>query len=238
MRRVAITLLSVLFLCGCSAKEVSAPTDAAEHGGDVIEVEPSLKREYPKGSMEPLEIERNTQEYEGGYILYPKILSGNRAEKINAEMCSAIRAWGEKQNTKIFTEYRIETNAGGLFSVLFSILDLNTNELLDVLPMTFDTASGEKCGIEYYFEPNSDEWRSALAEYAEEEAANKGMSLLRNIDPISDERDYFIAGGKLVLQYHLYEIATFAAGTPQLEIPISEMGAYLAKDSPLLREGL
>lgn len=240
IKNAAILLTALLFLCGCSKPaDVRQPTAAlTELGENMIEVAPVLRRDYPKGDMSALEIERDTQEYNGGYILYPKVLSGTRAEKINEEMCRRIRAKAEEMNAQIFTEYRIEANAAGLFSVLFSILDLNSNDLLDVFPLTFDTASGEVCEIEYYFEPNNEEWRSALAELAEKDAKNKGMSLLGGIPPIGDERDYFINGGKLVLQYHLYEIAVHADGTPQLEIPIGELTQYLAKDSPLLREGL
>lgn len=243
-KRISIALgtAAVLLLClscaGCSEKKAEewtlTPTSTPSTGA-IIEVTPTLHRAYPQGDPSPLEIERDYSAYDEGYVLYPKVISGNYADKINNTICGRVLESAAKQQVQIFTEYRIETNSNGIFSIMLFIRDLNSNELLDQLPMTFDTASGELCLIDYFFDANSNEWREALSAEVERVARENGLSLLGKIPPVENTQSYYLTDKALVLQYKLYEISTYAAGCPEIEIPMEKMKTYLAPESPLLR---
>ncbi len=234
----AAILLLCLPLAGCgedAPKNAPAGTPLATPAAGIVEVQPSLHREYPTGDPSPLQIERDYSESEEGYVLYPKVTSGLHAEKINAAVRQRMLLFAKEQQRQIFTEYRIEMNDKGLFSIMLFIRDLQSDELLAQMPLTFDTASGELCDISYFFDPNGEEWRSALAELAEEAARESGAVLLGEIPDITDARSYYLCDQKLVLQYKLYEISTYSAGWPEFEIPVAELAPYLAQNSPLLR---
>ena len=92
-KRISIALgtAAVLLLCfscaGCGEKKAEewtlTPTSTPSTGA-IIEVTPTLHRAYPQGDPSPLEIERDYSAYDEGYVLYPKVISGNYADKISA----------------------------------------------------------------------------------------------------------------------------------------------------------
>ncbi len=234
----AVALLLCFSCAGCGEKKAEEWTltlTSTPSMGAIIEVTPTLHRAYPRGDPSPLEIERDYSAYDEGYVLYPKVISGNCADKINNTICGRVLESAAKQQVQIFTEYRIETNSNGIFSIMLFIRDLNSNELLDQLPMTFDTASGELCLIDYFFDANSNEWREALSAEVERVARENGLSLLGKIPPVENTQSYYLTDQALVLQYKLYEISTYAAGCPEIEIPMEKIKTYLAPDCPLQR---
>lgn len=233
-----IALLLCFSLFGCSKKtagESEQSSDAVSVSEEIVEVKPSVHIDYPSGDRSPLEIERDYSENEEGYVLYPKVISGAYADKINNEICAQIQDYAEKQQRQIFTEYRIEMNSEGLFSIMIFIRDLQSNELLFQLPMTFDTASGELCDISYFFDPNDSGWRSAAAGLAEKNAEQNGIDLLNGVPEINDGQSYYLTDQSLVLQYGIYEVSTYSAGWPEFELSVDELRPYLAQNSPLLR---
>lgn len=222
-----------LLLCGCASQEVSAPPLAMTD----LEVTPAPAKEmrYPVGDQKPLVIERGSMENENGYILYPKVLSGAHAQRINETICHQVTQCAAELGTQVFTEYRIEHNDHGLFSILIYVLDLHTDELLAQLPMTFDCAAGNLCDLAYFFDSGDPAWRQALARRIEQSAAEADITLLREVEQVADTQAYYIYGDTLVILYRLYEISTYSAGRPEFEIPIEDIQAYLAPQSPLLR---
>lgn len=238
-RRVcgAAFLMAVLFLCcACGRGAQQAPASAVAE--PIIELTPQPVRSYPRGELTPLEVERAYEEYPEGHILYPKVISGPYAERINDTVCNEVlrrAAERERDGRRIFTEYSVETNAAGLFSIVMAVQDLESGDPLFSLPLTFDAASGELCAIEYYFDPGDESWRGALSALVEEAVDEAGLSLLRSLPDIPDEQSYYIKERNLVLLYRSYEITNYTESGPAISIPIGALADYLAPQSPLLR---
>jgi len=235
--RAAAFLVAALFLlcvCGCNAQK----TPASSVSEPIIELTPPPVRSYPKGELAPLEVERAYEEYPEGHILYPKVISGPYAERINDRVLQEVlrrAAAHERKGRQIFTEYSVETNAAGLFSIVMAVQDLESGDALFSLPLTFDAASGELCAIEYYFDPGDESWRGALSALVEEAVDEAGLSLLRRLPDITDEQSYYIKEKNLVLLYRSYEITNYTESGPAISIPVGTLTDYLAPQSPLLR---
>ena len=219
--------------CACAAQENADIYMASPEGG-YVEVMPDLRRNYPKGDTAPLVIERGYEEFEAGHVLYPKVIAGAHAKKINESICRSALHYA-KEDGQIFTEYRVENNDDGLYSIMLYVRDLQSDGFIAQLPMTFDTASGELCDISYFFDPNSDAWRSDLAVLAQEAAKADGLALLKDIPPVEDGQMYYIKEGDIVLLYRVYEYTSYTEEWPAFKIPIEAVKKYLAEGSPLLR---
>ena len=237
MRRngsICLLLLLCLLLCGCASEETVKP-DAAQT--EIVLATPKPERRYPSGDLQPLSMERGNMEIANGVILYPKVSAGGFADAINTIVCEKTKESAETLDFQVFTEYRIEYNDKGLLSLMMFIRKAETDELLSCLPLTFDTASGLLCDLAYFFDPNDETWREALAKRVQEEANNNSTILLRDIPPIEDGQPFYISEEGLVIHYRLYEISTYSAGWPEFTIPITSVREQLAPNSPLTRIG-
>ncbi|MDO5110946.1 MAG: RsiV family protein [Clostridia bacterium] len=235
MKRIGlICLLLCLLLSGCASEETAVP-DAAQT--EIVLATPKAEHRYPSGDLTPLRIERGNLEIANGVILYPKAVSGDYADAINAFICDNTKACAEGFAAQVFTEYRIEYNDKGLFSLMMFIRETETDALLYCMPLNFDIASGLPCDLAYFFDPNDEGWRDALAQAVEQEAKSNDTVLLHAIAPVLDDRPFYISDHGLVIQYRLYEISTYSAGWPEFTVPIASVREYLAPNSPLTRLG-
>jgi hypothetical protein len=123
--------------------------------------------------------------------------------------------------------------------MLVQVYSLKDGEQLAVLPLTFDTETGDIYNLSVFFDREGEQWRYTLPEIVESQANRRGITLLSDLLPTQDDQSYYIleesGDSKLVLLFRPYEITTYAAGTPQFFIPIGEIKDYLSSNSPLLR---
>lgn len=217
-----------LFLYGCSGDGNSADASAEA----VVHISPSVA---PVATEIPaLEITRGVISNSEGVLLYPYI-EGEHAEKINASIKNDVIACADEAEAQVFTTYKITNNSKGIFSAVISVQDAETEELISVLPLNYSVESGEKLSIADYFNEESDRWRRILPDIVTLQAQDKGLTLLCDVMPVTDEQLYYISGDKLVLVYRQYEITTYVNPAPQFSIPISQLAEFLNSESPLIR---
>jgi hypothetical protein len=65
-----------------------------------------------------------------------------------------------------------------------------------------------------------------LPDIITEIADERGMTLLCEVPPISDDQPFYIDKEDIVLVYRPYEITTYDAGEPCFELPMREIAPY------------
>ena len=148
MRQILLAALAVgagLFCCcACSAPStVSITLDDIEQEQLLLsDLPPNPPTPGPDDGVAPLTIIRAVESCGDGYIVYPKVLYCAHGEDINRSICELTAQRAASVSTAIFTQYRIEYNRNGLFSLRMELYDLygDGNELLKTLFFTFDKA--------------------------------------------------------------------------------------------------
>ena len=230
MKRAALSLLLIcLLLSGCarpaavSATVESAPVPAAE-----------TPRESLASPAEPLRLTRDVRPLGEGYVVYPRA-EGSRAEEINEALYQAVASAAAGLEQAIFTDYRIEHNADGIYSVLLYVRDFNTDELLFLLPLNFSTRTGGLYALSDLFPGEDQGWRFLISELAGRYAEEAGITLLSGLLPAAADQAFYITSGDIVLTYRLYEVATYGAGCPELRVSLHALADYITEESPLYR---
>lgn len=185
--------------------------------------------------MAPLTIIRAVESCGDGYIVYPKVLYCAHGEDINRSICELTAQRAASVSTAIFTQYRIEYNRNGLFSLRMELYDLygDGNELLKTLFFTFDVSNGQLCSVGDLLDPTDTRWRGIMPDIVMAQAEARGITLLSDVMPIGDDQKFYITQDELVLAYELFEIATWSAGAPEFAIPITQLADFIPSDSPL-----
>ena len=83
----------------------------------------------------------------------------------------------EKLNTAVFTEYRVEYNRNGLFSVRIFMYDLydESNTCLDRMSLTYDVETGDLCKISDFFDEDNQYWRGRIPDMITAQAKDSDM---------------------------------------------------------------
>lgn len=241
MRQILLAALAVgagLFCCcACSAPStVSITLDDIEQEQLLLnDLQANSPTPGPDDGVAPLTIIRAVESCGDGYIVYPKVLYCAHGEDINRSICELTAQRAASVSTAIFTQYRIEYNRNGLFSLRMELYDLygDGNELLKTLFFTFDVSNGQLCSVGDLLDPTDTRWRGIMPDIVMAQAEARGITLLSDVMPIGDDQAFYITQDELVLAYELFEIATWSAGAPEFAIPITQLADFIPPDSPL-----
>ncbi len=241
MRQILLAALAVgagLFCCcACSAPStVSITLDDIEQEQLLLnDLQANSPTPGPDDGVAPLTIIRAVESCGDGYIVYPKVLYCAHGEDINRSICELTAQRAASVSTAIFTQYRIEYNRNGLFSLRMELYDLygDGNELLKTLFFTFDVSNGQLCSVGDLLDATDTRWRGIMPDIVMAQAEARGITLLSDVMPIGDDQKFYITQDELVLAYELFEIATWSAGAPEFAIPITQLADFIPSDSPL-----
>jgi len=167
-------------------------------------------------------------------IIYPRVIGGEAAERINEAVCAAACARVAAIGSPAFTDYSVEYNRNGLFSIRMYIYDLyETNSgWLDSFSLNFNAQTGEQLTVNNLFSKDG-KWRGEIPDLIAEQAVETDMVLLSELPPICDDQQFYITSNGIVLTYGLYEIATYSAGEPEFCITVNDVANYVADDSAI-----
>lgn len=231
-RLLCLTGLLLVCLCACGAP-AGVPADdppaaATPPASNAIATPPAYAG--------PLSYMRAEQEYgDSSFISYPYIMDA-AYDSVNYAMQSAIRTALNALSVPTYTRCDIMCNDCGLFSVRIVVRDLATQqETLAVVALTFDAATGEQVYLSNLFDPENERWRGLIPDIVMLQAEKKGVTLLCDVMPASDEQAFYVTESALVILYRPYEIATNSAGWPEFTIPLYQLTDFLLQDGPLLR---
>lgn len=243
MKRItllALALFAALSAFACAAGSAPVRVEEAAAGDQVLVMAAATPAELPADGLAPLTIVRGVQSFGDGYIVYPKVSYCAYAEEINDSMLALTASRAQQVSTSIFTKYRIEYNRNGLFSLRMELYDIHEyegkeNARLETVYMTYDVEAGRLCTLGDLFDQEDDRWRGIMPDIITAQAEARGITLLCDVMPVTDNQQFFITGDEVVLVYELYEIATYAAGEPEFALPISQLSAFIPEGSPLSR---
>lgn len=239
MKKTLYITLCVLLLYGCSARPIELAEIEPQESPAVTEALKPVSYPAAETGATPIPVEPYILPNEESRVVLPKVSGCGTEDRINETIKTKITDCVKSFSEPVWSEYSIKTNTDGILSLLVQVYSLKDGEQLAVLPLTFDSGTGDICSLSVYFDGEGEQWRYTLPEIVESQASRRGITLLSELLPIKDDQSYYIMDDsgviKLVLLYRPYEITTYAAGTPQFFIPISEIRDFLSSDSALLR---
>ncbi len=242
MKRVArMVVIAVVWITltvyGCASSNMAELTTTSR---DVIPNEIGTGYETfavgrTAGVSAPVSVVRGISPYNGGYILYPQVQSVSAAQRINDSMCDAVAEKARRLDAPVFTNYRVEHNHDGIFSVRIYLYNLyGTQEsCLDSVSLNYDVNNGELCSISDIFDGSNDRWRGLLPDIVTAQAQDRDMTLLNDLMPVDDNQEFYVTDDSVVLLYDVYEIATYPAGAPEFSIPIRQLDEFIDDNGPL-----
>lgn len=247
---MALTACIMLLTTGCSA-EAEPAIQMAETARYVTSAAPQITveqilNEYNSSrkavavqveeddAYAPVAVVRCVCQIGDSYIVFPKVES-EAGEVINSAICTAVMDRAEYIGIPVFTDYRVEYNRDGIFSIRMFLYDMYGEEeaCIDCVPLTFNSETGELYRISDFFDSEDQHWRGRIPDIITAQAADNQMVLLSDILPISDDRPFYITDEAVVIMYDLYEIATYSAGEPEFEIPVDDIAECLDDASVL-----
>ncbi len=248
-----IAAAAVIALCGCeytptaelqpSLKKSSKAAPSATFAPEVFEVvteynssQVTVSAPAEEGDIyAPVAIARCAYCENNCCIVYPALQNEPTAEAINASMRESIMAKAKKLDMAVFTDYRVEYNRNGLFSVRIFMYDLydESNTCLGSMALNYDVRTGALCRISDLFDENNQYWRGRIPDMITAQAEDSDMLLLNDILPIDDDREFYITEDGIVIVYSKYEITTASEGEPEFEIQVDDVKEYVGDDSVL-----
>ncbi|OQB24704.1 MAG: hypothetical protein BWY11_00926 [Firmicutes bacterium ADurb.Bin182] len=240
MKKLLYILVLSLMLYGCAAQ----PIELAEIESDEAETLIQNLSASPSPAVSetiygPLSIEPQVIPDEKSRIIVPEVSGCSEEDQINEAIELQIKECVKKIDEPVWSEYSIKINSSGILSVLVQLFSLKDNRQLAILPLTFDSATGDACKLSGFFDAKDERWRYVLPDIVEAQAKRRGITLLSDLLPVKDEQSYYLyddsGESMLVLIFNPYEITTYAAGTPQFFIPLSDIEHLLGGNSALLR---
>lgn len=121
---------------------------------------------------------------------------------------------------------QVTCNTSLLFSCIAEVEKQSGKNGSSLYPVTVDMHNGKVLSLSDFFSSADREWRSVLPDIVTEIADEKGMTLLCEVPPVSDDQPFYINQGDIVLVYRPYEITTYDSGEPCFELPMREIAPY------------
>lgn len=257
MKRLIGTITLILMmtgLCACSAQPLStaaeestpvpAPTVATVLSSPPVASTtlspetmptPFLPNANAYRSDQMLSIATDVIEAESNFLVLPRVMNGIHEQYYNQCISSLVEDALTEVNRSVFADYSIETHNDEILSIALRLYDLESGMPCGIYPITFDLTSAQVRQLSDYFNADDDRWRRILPDIVTQQSEKRGITLLSELLPISDEQAFYIQGDALVLVYHPYEIATYDAGVPEFAIPISGLETLLREGCPLTK---
>lgn len=208
-------LLAAALCCGCKAADAVYIEEA------VPTADPLPAKQYPR-----LALMRHEEIVAGSIMLCPAVDDAEYGY-ISPLIYAKIRAKIKSFDNAVSTSFRIMCNGSGVLSMMISFYDMETEELLEKLPLTYDLALGREIQIQDIFEEGDSAWRSDLPEKIEALAAVYNMTIFSRILPIEDGRLFYLTGKSLVVVYRPYEITLGSDPWPEFELPLEAIAEFL-----------
>jgi hypothetical protein len=166
-------------------------------------------------------------------IIYPYVY-GRSGDGGMAAMNSAVEQTIRKVTQglgEVYLDYSLECNRAGLLSLVLHVYDKASFEEITKATLTFDWRTGKRYNIAELFASEEERWRGNLPDIVTQQAEKRGLTLLCDVLPVGNDQLYYLHADTLVLVYHTYEIATYAAGMPEFPIPLADIAGMMGEDS-------
>lgn len=234
--KLTMALVASICLLAACAKAPDDGDAAFPQGTGAVEPDTTASVVSAQRKGNALSIRREVYECDKGVILYPFVYGGSdESEAINEAVLHDILTAAADIPHRIFTEYRIQYNKDGIYSILVYLQEIRGSANIAVVPLNFDAKTGKKYVIADCFSRTDDGWRAALAGKVTQGAEDRGLTLISDVAPVGDDRGFYVSTKGLTMVYRPYEIVVNKGRTWEFTVPISELGIFLSSDSLLSR---
>jgi len=151
-------------------------------------------------------------------------------EKAAAEYYADARehGWEVPGPCVVHTSYTVPYNKDGYLSLCVTYYGFSGgahgNTHMETLNL--DTRTGKTLLLKDFFEPGED-WQSLVAEEIRRQIAERPQEFFDDaadrVKTIPEDQPFYIKDGAVVVYFGQYEIAPYATGMPEFEIPVSAM---------------
>ncbi len=225
-----IIVLMVTLFCSCTNTEEPETAEEPIETPAVNDEGASGVREYPS-----LELLRHEEIVDTKSVMLCPAVGTSRYSYLSTLIAIRVRAKIRCYDYAVYTTFRIKCNMGGVLSMIIELYSVETDELLEKMPLTYDLALAREAKIQDCFREDDDTWRSALAKAVQNAAEARGMTLLSDIMPIKDDTLFYVTGTNLVITYRPYEITTMIDPWPEFTVPLSSIEEWFKAGGGLER---
>lgn len=222
IKTAALALMAAMMItliCACAA---DGPTWDAITPDETPAANPNEERMYDR-----LELMRHEELVDEQSVMICPAVADDEYGYLSTLIAIRVRSRIRSYDYAVSTSFRIKCNANGVLSMLISFYDIETGELIDEMPITYDLALGREIQIQDCFEEGDGAWRSVLSARVQSAAEGQHMTLLSDILPIEDGRPFYLTGTGITVMYRPYEITTGLDPWPELSIPLSDLKRWL-----------
>lgn len=185
----------------------------------------------PQEFIEPLNVRTNIYSFENGYAIYPVIMGRGSISLINNKILQVVTNYVNMNSSEVNDmDFDVMYNDKGILSIVLYAYGDDEN-FTRYIPLTFDCSTGNQIFLNDLFPNDSDEWRQVLASNAQGLADKLALTLLSDIKPVDNERQFYLTKNSLVLVYNLYEITTYAQGMPRFVITYHNLSGLIEQES-------
>lgn len=221
---LALMAAMIMLTCACAADDQAWNAATPDEGpaATAAPADPNEERAYDR-----LELTRYEELVDERSVMICPAVADDEYSYISTLIAIRVRSRIRSYDYAVSTAFRIKCNSNGVLSMLIGFYDMETDELIDKLPITYDLALGREIQIQDCFEEGDGVWRSVLAARVQSAAEGQNMTLLSDIMPIEDGRLFYLTGAGITIMYRPYEITTGFDPWPELSIPLSDLKRWL-----------
>ena len=174
-------------------------------------------------------------------VIYPQIkgLSNKQAqEKINDAIRRKVTAIVDGihcEDTLATGRYLVDTNEQGIFSVRFEVFMYTqgaAHGMTFVKSLTAALATGRVYELRDLFRKDR-YYLLKLSDIIKRQIKDRDIPLTTPFERVSEDADYYLKHGNLVIYFQLYEYTPYAYGIPEFVIPFTWIESYLTLESPI-----
>lgn len=227
MKTAALALIAammIMLVCACAADDPAWDAIATDEtpAATAAPANPNEERVYDR-----LELTRHEELVDERSVMICPAVADDEYSYISTLIAIRVRSRIRSYDYAVSTSFRIKCNANGVLSMLISFYDMETDKLIDQLPITYDLALGREIQIQDCFEEGDGAWRSALSARVQSAAEEQNMTLLSDVMPIEDGRLFYLTGMGITIMYRPYEITTGLDPWPEISIQLSDLKRWL-----------
>jgi len=166
-------------------------------------------------------------------LIYPQVEGlGSKGDKINQTIAREVAGFSLQHQAPDHSGqvgYKVVFNRNHLLSVRLResfYVQHAAHPMSYQRGFTFDTKTGDLLRLEDLFQPGAN-FRSRLDELAKQQLAQRRIILLKPYPGISDQQEFYLTDGALIIYYQLYEYTAYVYGFIELPIPYEQLAGLI-----------
>lgn len=152
---MAAMMITLICACAADGPTWDAITPDETPAATAAPANPNEERMYDR-----LELMRHEELVDEQSVMICPAVADDEYGYLSTLIAIRVRSRIRSYDYAVSTAFRIKCNSNGVLSMLIGFYDMETDELIDKLPITYDLALGREIQIQDCFEEGDGAWRS------------------------------------------------------------------------------